>query len=188
MRLLLPFLLLLLCGQGAAAQQLLPPLPVNTATGLVTYTDVVPTPGVVQASLLARARVWANRVSVPNKPPLAVNELGTDVLIVAGTQAIEPVNGSSPQTLYYLAQVALREGRYQYKLEELTLETGSSSGASYQTAESYFAQNPLPKASGNSYATRFRKAFDEAVARAATTLHSALVTPLTTPNANGTEW
>jgi len=188
MRPLLLFLLLLLGGQRVAAQ-LLPPLPVSTATGLVTYTDVVPTPGVVQASLLARARVWANRVSVPNKPPLAVNELGTDILIVAGTQAIEPINGSSPQTLYYLAQVALREGRYQYKFEELTLETGNTAGlATYQTAESYFAQNPLPKASGNSYATRFRKAFDEAVARAATTLHSALVTPLTIPNANGTEW
>jgi len=133
--------------------------------------------------------VWANRVSVPNKPPLAVNELGTDVLIVAGTQSIAPVSGSSPQTLYYLAQVALREGRYQYKFEELTLETDTAPGmATYQTAESYFGQSPLPKASGNAYATRFRKAFDEAVAQAATTLHKALVTPLTTPNANGTEW
>lgn len=182
-------LLLILCWQAAAAQELLPALPVNTNTGLITYTEVVPTPGVIQASLLARAKVWANRVGVANKPVLTVNELGTDVLVVAGTQSITSVNSSSPQTLYFLAQVSLREGRYQYKLEELTLETGNTVGPpTYQTAESFFAASPPAKASGNSYATRFRKAFDEAVARAATTLHGALVTPLTTPNANGTEW
>lgn len=189
MKAVFSLLVALVCWRAAAAQELLPALPVNINTGLITYTEVVPTPGVIQASLLARAKVWANRVGVANKPVLVVNELGTDVLVVAGTQSINPVNSSSPQALYFLAQVSLREGRYQYKLEELTIETGTTIGPpSYQTAESFFATSPPPKASGNSYATRFRKAFDEAVARAATTLHSALVTPLTTPNVNGTEW
>ncbi|MDJ0364825.1 hypothetical protein QMK33_06645 [Hymenobacter sp. H14-R3] len=189
MKIVLSLLLVLIFWQGSAAQQLLAPLPVNTATGLITYAGVVPTPGVIQTSLLARAKVWANRVGVVNKPPLAVTELGTDILVVAGTQPMEQVNGSSPSALYFLVQVSLREGRYQYKFEELTLETYNTTGyPSYQTAESLFIQNPPPKATGNSYATRLRKAFDEAVAQAATKLHSALVTPLTIPNSNGTEW
>lgn len=182
-------LLLLLNWPACAQQQLLAPLPVNAATGLVTYTAVVPTPGIIQASLLARAKVWANRVGVPNKPPVVVNELGTDVLVVAGSQSVNSTYDITPRTLYYLAQVSVREGRYQYHFEELTLESGGvSTPPTYETAEALFLPNPPPRASGNSYATRLRKAFDEAIGQAAATLHTALTTPLAGPTAGGVDW
>lgn len=183
---LFTLLLLLAGGPNCWAQQLMAPLPVNPSTGLITYTAVVPTPGIVQANLLARAKVWANRVGVPAKPPLTVNEMGTDVLVVAGTQLLSPNFDVNPQRLYFLAQVSLREGRYQYRFEELTLETPSTN--SFDTAEALFLKDSPPRATGNSAATRLRKAFEEAVGQAAATLHAALTTPLAPPTAAGTDW
>lgn len=189
MKIAFSLLLAVLVSWQAHAQQLMAPLPVNTTTGLITYMAVVPTPGVIQASLLARAKVWANRISVPAKSPLVVSELGTDVLVVAGSQPISPSFDVAPQRLYFLAQVSMREGRYHYRIEELTLETGSSTGpTTYQTAEAAFLQQPPPKATGNSSATRLRRAFDDALAQAGATLQRALTTPLAPPNEGGLDW
>ncbi|NML66859.1 hypothetical protein HHL22_16765 [Hymenobacter sp. RP-2-7] len=186
MKAVFAFLLLLATGP-AGAQQLMAPVPVDATTRLVTYTAVVPAPGVAQASLLARARVWAARVGIPDKPPVMVSELGTDVLVVAGMQAINSAYDISPQSLYFLARVALREGRYQYRLEELTLVTTSSTEPPiYRPAEALFLSEAPPKATGSSYATRQRKAFEEAVGQAAATLQFSLTTPLTA--GTGADW
>lgn len=180
-------LVLLLASWPGWAQQLMAPLPLDATTQLVTYTAVVPTPGITQASLLARAQVWASRVGIPGRPPVIVSESGTDVLVVAGTQAINNTYDISPQSLYYLARVALREGRYQYRLEELTLVTTSSTDPPiYRTAEAAFLTDAPPKTTGSSYATRQRKAFEEAVGQAAATLQFTLTTPLTA--GTGADW
>ena len=186
MKVVLALLFLLISWPGYA-QQLLAPLPVDATTRLVTYTAVVPAPGVGQASLLARAKVWANRVGVPDRPPVVVSELGTDVLVVAGTQAISTTYNISPQSLYFLARIALREGRYQYRLEELTLVTTSPTDPPiYRSAEALFISEAPPRATGSSYATRQRKAFEEAVGQVAATLQVALTTPLTA--GTGADW
>lgn len=174
------FLLLLLVSWAGRAQQLMNPLPVDAATGLVTYMAVVPTPGVIQANLLARAKVWASRVEVGGKPTVIVSELGTDVLVVAGAQAINSKYDVQPQRLLFLVRIALREGRYQYHFDEYTFEVGSSTGPpGYEPVERTFLGNAPPKATGNSVNTRLRRAFDEATGQAAATLQAALTTPLT---------
>jgi hypothetical protein len=185
---LLSLFLLLVCAPSFAQQQpqLMPQLPINPATNLVTYSAVVPTPRVSQAMLLARAKVWASRVGIPAKSPVFVTELSTDVAVVAGTQSLNfnSSNLTDPATLYFVARISLREGRYQYYFDELTL--ASADGSSFRTAEITFQGYP-PKATGNAFPTRLRKAFDETIGQLATSLQTALMTPLTAGPA-GTEW
>ncbi|MDO7885710.1 hypothetical protein [Hymenobacter cheonanensis] len=83
----------------------------------------------------------------------------------------------------------MREGRYQYRFDELTLEMISPVGVPYyQSVEAAFLQQSPPKATGNSAATRLRKAFDEALAQAGARLHNTLTTPLAPPNEAGLDW
>ena len=172
-------LVLLLAGGASHAQELMGPLPVDATSRLITYTAVVPTPGVTQADLLARARVWANGVGVPAKPVLVVSEMGTDVLVVAGSQAISATYSVAAERLYFLARVARREGHYQYRFEEHTLESPTNSGGTtYDPAEKVLLQSVPPRASGNSAATRQRRAFEEAAGQVAAALQAALTTAL----------
>ena len=186
---LFSFLLLLLCVPSFAQQQpqLMAQLPINPVTNLVTYSAVVPTSGVSQAMLLARTKVWASRIGIQAKPPVFVTELSTDVVVVAGTQNLNFNSGNltDPATLYFVARICLREGRYQYYFDELTL--ASADGSSFRTAEITFQGYP-PKATGNAFPTRLRKAFDETIGQLATSLHTTLITPLTAGPATGTEW
>ncbi|RZL02430.1 MAG: hypothetical protein EOO62_22330 [Hymenobacter sp.] len=190
MKALLLLFLLLTSGfcRAQQQQQLMDPLPVDATTRLITYSAVVPTPGVLQATLLARGKAWANHVGLTTKPPVFVNELGTDVMIVAGSQNINPKYDASPQMLYFVARIALREGRYQYHFDEYTLVVPSTTGPSYVTAESVFIGQPIPKASGNSAMTRLRKAFDEATGQAAVLLQTMLTTSLTGGTGSLAEW
>ena len=182
------FFLLLTSGFCRAQQPLMDPLPIDATTHLITYAAVVPTPGILQATLLARGKVWANHVGLPTKPPVFVNELGTDVMIVAGSQSINPKYSVNPISLYYVARVALREGRYQYHFDEYTLVVPSSTGPDYVTAEATFMGEAPPRASGTSNATRLRKAFDEAAGQAAAMLQAALTTSLTGGTGSLAEW
>jgi hypothetical protein len=186
MKALFTLLLLVTAASGWAQEVPPPPLPVDARTKLITYSDVVPTPGVTQANLLVRARVWANRVSVPAKPPLVLNEMGTDVLIVAVSQSVVPEDILSITRLYLVAQVSLREGRYQYRFEDFTYEI---SGSSTLPVESYLlSTTPLVTKSEKRVAARARAQFDQAVGQAAATLREAMLTPLVTPLPNGTDW
>lgn len=181
-------LVLLLASSVCRAQQLMDPLPIDAMTKLVTYSAVVPTPGVLQSSLLARGKVWANHVGLPAKPPVVVTELGMDVLVVAGSQTINLKYDVNFQMLYYVARVALREGRYQYRFDEYTLVTTNTTGTIYDTAEAVFMREGPPRATGSSYATRQRKAFDEAAGQAAALLYTMLTTSLTAIPGATTDW
>ena len=156
------------------------PMLVDATSQLSTYTAVAPTPGVTQADLLARARVWANGVGVPAKLVLVVSEMGTDVLMVTDSQAISATYSVATERLYFLARVARREGHYQYRFEEYTLENPNNSGeTTYDPAEKLFLQGSLPRASSNSMATRQHKAFEEAAGQVVAALQAALTTSLT---------
>lgn len=179
-------LLLLVIAGRSWAQETLPPLPVDAHTGLITYTGVVPTPGVTQANLLTRAKVWANHVSVPTKPPLIVNEMGTDVLVVAFSQQLPADELLSTTRLYTLAQISLREGRYQYRFEEFTFET---SVPSLILAERLLlGDNSAANKSTKKILAHARTQFEQAVVQAAATLRESLLTPIVPPLANGTDW
>jgi hypothetical protein len=179
------FTLITNCCWAQKQEQVLPPPPVDARTGLITYSDVTPTPGVTQASLLARAKVWANRISVSTKLPLIVNEMGTDVLVVAVSQQLVPDVLLNTYRLYFLAQVSLREGRYQYRFEEFTFE---STGGSITPGEKYLLGDEPASKSERRLSVHVRAQFEQAAGQAAATLREALLTPLAPPLPNGTDW
>lgn len=187
-------LLLLLAGEQGFAQQLQAQVPVDATTHLVTYTAVVQTPHVSQADLLARTRAWANSAAIPGKPALVLSEQGTDVVIVIGTQALNTSYFNTtlaPRTLYYTATIALRNGRYQYRLTDFVLETADNTTRFQPTdepAEQVFLRSPPPKADGISYAAHVRKAFDEAIAQLTASLQGTLTTSLLANPATGKDW
>lgn len=186
MKLFFTLLLLALAASGWAQEVVLPPSPpVDARTGLITYSEVVPAPGVTQATLLARAKVWANRVSVPTKPPLAVNELGTDVLVVAVSQQLVPDEALSTARLYFLAKLSLREGRFQYRMEEFTYEFESGS---LHPAEVYLVPATATTRSEKRTLVLVRKQFEQAMSQAGATLRETMLTPLVPLDTNGTEW
>lgn len=185
MKLFFTLLLLATTVSGWAQEATLPPLPLDAHTGLITYSEVVPTPGVTQATLLARARVWANRVSVPAKPPLVVNELGTDVLVVAVLQQLPPSETLNTTRLYFLAQLSLREGRYQYRLEEFTFEL---SLGSLMPAEKLLIAAPTATKSEKRTVAQVRAQFEQAMGQAGATLRASMATPLVPLDVHGTDW
>lgn len=181
-------LLLLTSWQCWAQEVVLPPPPVDAHTGLITYSAVVPTPGVIQATLLARAKVWANRVSVPAKPPLVVNEMGTDVLVVAVSQQLTPDAALNTYRLYFLAKLCLREGRYQYHFDEFTFEgTGDTGPKIFPVEDIILDPSPTTKSTKRIIA-RARAQFEQAMGQAGATLRESLVTPLAPLTAAGTDW
>jgi hypothetical protein len=181
MKALLVFLLLLSCGQAFAQQ--LAQVPVDATTHLVTYTAVVQAPHITKVDLLTRTRVWANGAAIPGKPPLVLSEQGTDVVMVVGSQALNNYyfnTPNAPRTLYYTATIALRDGRYQYRITDFAIDG--------ETAESAFLRNNPPRADGISYGAHVRKAFDEAVALQIASIKSILATSLITNPTAGDSW
>jgi hypothetical protein len=176
-------ILVLACWRGFAQQ--MAQVPVDETTHFITYSAVVPTPKISQADLLARTRVWANSVAIPAKQPLVVNEQGTDVMVVTGTQVLNNAyfnTTAAPQTLYYTATVALRNGRYSYRLTNFVLESPTSTPPFQPldiAAETAFLHADPPKAKGGSYLTHLRQSFDEATGQIMDSLHRALTTSLT---------
>jgi hypothetical protein len=189
-----PFLALLLLTCGHSFAQQLAQVPVDATTHLVTYTAVVKATRADQAELLARTKVWANTAAIPGKSALVVREQGTDVVVVIGSQALNTsyFNTSAvPRTLYYTATIALRDGRYQYRLTDFVLETTDNTTRLQPTdeaVEAVFLQSAPPKADGNSYAAHTRKTFDEAIARITSSLYSTLTTSLTANATAGQDW
>jgi hypothetical protein len=185
-------LLVLTCWRGFAQQ--MAQVPVDETTPFITYSAVVPTPKTSQADLLTRTRVWANSVTISTKQPLVVNEQGTDVVIVTGTQVLNNSyfnTTAAPQTLYYTATVALRDGRYHYRVTDFVLETPGSTPPFQpfdMPAENAFLHTDPPKAKGSSYLTHLRQSFDEATGQIMDSLHRALNTSLTVSAKAEADW
>lgn len=192
MRAVLFLLLLLNCGQVLAQQ--LAQVPVDATTHLVTYSAVVLAPHITQADLLSRARVWANGIAIPGKPPLLLREQETDVVMVIGSQVLNTSyfnTSTAPRTLYYTASIALRNGRYQYRLTDFVLETADGTThlqPTIESAESAFLLKNPPRADGIFYGAHVRKTFDEAVTQLTASLQSTLATSLITNATAGDNW
>lgn len=187
MKLFVTLLLFLAMAAGGWAQEIvIPPAPpVDARTSLITYSEVVPAPGATQATLLARAKVWANRVSVPAKPPLVVNELGTDVLVVAVSQQLVPDEALSTARLFFLAKLSLREGRFQYRLEEFTFETDIGN---LVPAETFLITADTTTRSNKRTLASVRRQFEQAMGQAGVTLRETMLTPLVPLDTHGTDW
>jgi hypothetical protein len=192
MKAILVFLGLLICGRSFAQQ--LTQVPVDATTHLVTYVAVVQAPHITQADLLSRARVWANGVAIPGKPPLLLREQETDVVMVIGSQALNTSyfnTSNAPRTLYYTATIALRNGRYQYRLTDFVLETADGTTHLQPTiasAESTFLAKDPPRADGISYGAHVRKTFDEAIGQLTASIRSTLAASLITNPTAGDNW
>lgn len=187
------FFFLLLSGGPALAQQLAQ-VPVDATTHQVTYAAVVQAPAITQADLLSRARVWANGVALPGKAPLLLKEQETDVVLVMGSQVLNTAyfnTLTAPRTLYYTATIALRNGRYQYRLTDFVLETADGTThlqPTIESAESAFLLKNPPRADGISYGAHVRKTFDEAIAQLTASIQRTLATSLIPNAAAGDSW
>jgi hypothetical protein len=192
MNYLLSLLLVLSCWPSFAQQ--LAQVPVDENTHFITYAAVVPTLKTSQADLLARTRVWATNVAIGAKPPLVVTEQGTEIVVVTGTQALNTTYFNTtvaPQTLYYTATIALRNGRYRYRLTDFVLETPGTTPPFQPivlAAETAFLHTDPPKVNGVSYLAHLRKAFDEATSQIMDSLHHTLTTSLTAGPKAEVDW
>jgi hypothetical protein len=177
--------LLLVCGQSFAQEPT--SLPLDENTHRITYTGVVPVEGTTQAELLARAKVWANGVVVNTTAPVVTSDQGTEVVAVSGSH---PMSIKMPMALTrgtlllrFTATISVREGRYQYRLNDFILDVGQ---ALMQPAELPLIEAPAKGAGTKAYLKSVRTGFDESVAGALAKLQGTMSKPLA--QTNKTDW
>jgi hypothetical protein len=165
--------------QVADARNNAPTLDANTHR--ITYTGVVQVPGNTQAELLTRARVWATGITTEGKPPVFTTEQGTDIVVVSGREMLNYNYFSALNVIpvRYTATLSLREGRYQYRIDNFQLEYP---GQKLVAAES--PELPLLNGSGDGrgtvkYTAALRGGFDDAVRQVQAKLQAILAKPLT---------
>ena len=103
---------------------LLPSLPLDTATGRLVYTEVVPVPGASQTELYARAQLWFADTFGAVKDVVQVAD--KDAGVLQGT-AFYPLPLGEPGAqslvrLWYTVKVVVKEGRYKYEFTDLRLQ------------------------------------------------------------------
>ena len=178
-------LVLATCWQCLAQKQAPPPLsaapPLDETTQLVTFTAVVQVPGNTQAELLTRARVWANGVTTEGKPPIFTTEQGTDVVVVSGREMLNYDYFSALNVLpmRYTATLSIREGRYQYRIDNFQLEYPGQKLVVVESPELPFLKGPGDGRGTVKYTIALRSGFEEATTKLQAKLQAILAKPLT---------
>jgi hypothetical protein len=116
-------------------------LPIDPDTKRITYADVVQVPGVSQAELYTRAKLWFAEAFKSAKQVVQADE--KDAGIVQG-EAWSPMEAhfmgknmpASNTRLWYTVKLACRDGRYRYEISEFKYEA---------IATAQFPTVPAPK-------------------------------------------
>ena len=105
------------------AAQLLP-LPVDSATGRIQYTALVPVPGASQVELYARAQLWFADTFASAKQVVQVANQEAGVLQgTAFYPLVLEVGGTHyVQRLWYTVKLVLKDGRYTYEFTDFRLQ------------------------------------------------------------------
>ncbi|WP_051359804.1 DUF4468 domain-containing protein [Adhaeribacter aquaticus] len=114
---LLAFLILLPLGLKA---QTLPPMPIDSTTGLINFTEVVQVPDVTSKELYTRGREWFATAFRSADAVLEMEDKDSGKLIGKAYQDIVikvlmPVR----MKLWYTVKIQVKDGRYKYDITNL---------------------------------------------------------------------
>lgn len=111
-------------AQAAVAAAPLLSLPLDSATGRIQYTAVVPVPEASQVELYARAQLWFADTFGSTKQVVQVADQAAGVL--QGTayypQVLEVGGARYPELLWYTVKLVLKDGRYKYEFTDFRLQ------------------------------------------------------------------
>jgi hypothetical protein len=101
------------------------PLPIDPASQLITFQDVVQVPGISQADLYTRATAWAARTY--NLPGQITPHPETGEIVIKGQQIVtlrtiyaDVLRGSYAGVVRHTLTIYVKDGRYKYVLTNLT--------------------------------------------------------------------
>lgn len=110
--------------QVVASAVPLKPLPFAPTTGKLLYTEVVQVPGVSQAELYARAKLWFANTFKSAKDVVQAEDKDAGIIQGTGFQDITVVSMGLPvrEKLWYTIKIALKEGRYKYNITDFRVQ------------------------------------------------------------------
>jgi hypothetical protein len=114
-------LLLFLIAAFAAAT--MPPAntcPLDPETKLITYQGVVPAEGVSAIELYSRAKLWIANAYHSAKAVIDLDDKEGGRLVVKGTFTLSAGLMGSPQTYRHQLPIEVKDGRFRYRLTNLT--------------------------------------------------------------------
>jgi hypothetical protein len=101
-------------------------LPVDPTTNLITYSEVVETPGVSKADLYVRAGTWFSRTFKSSKSVLELQDKEAGKLIGKGVIPViikVPIMGATDAgTVSATITVLCKDGKYKYVIDNLNHE------------------------------------------------------------------
>jgi hypothetical protein len=198
MRSIFSFLLCLCTGLASAQTQPVTPadsvrFPLDTETKRITFTEVVAMPGVSQAELYTRAKVWFATTFKAPKLVVQADEKETGIIQGESWAPIQvhylgPKRPASELRLWCTIKFAFKDGRYRYEITDLATDTAPT--PAYPTsAPRTPVETTLAKLSTialkNPDAAR---EFKQETSRSASYIESLLKTGMTRPAAGKSDW
>jgi hypothetical protein len=128
------FLTLLLCLSAALAHAQVADtvkLPIDPTTRRITYTGVVQVPGVSQAELYTRAKLWFADTFKSAKEVVQADEKDAGIVQGRGWApiSIHFIGARRPTTdfkLWQTIKIMVKDGRYRYEISSFEAELGST--------------------------------------------------------------
>lgn len=120
------------------------PLPMDSATGKVSYKAVVQAPGVSQAELYARAKKWfADAPSATKLPLLTADAAGGKLVGKTSELVMQNVLGANVQVpMWRTITIQVKPGRFRYQITDFAFDSGVGQAA-VTPLENYIAPNVL---------------------------------------------
>lgn len=120
------------------------PLPMDSATGKVSYKAVVQAPGVSQAELYARAKKWfADAPSATKLPLLTADATGGKLVGKTSELMMQNVLGANVQVpMWRTITIQVKPGRFRYQITDFAFDSGVGQAA-VTPLENYIAPNVL---------------------------------------------
>lgn len=136
-------LLFLLCiipilsfAQKRGAEKII--LPIDSATNMITYQEVVKVEGATKDELYVRAREWFARSFKSSKSVIQMEDKEAGKIIGKGSSSglYTVLMSTVPYKLDFTVSITVKEGRYRYEISPFDTQNSSSEGLySIYTAE-----------------------------------------------------
>ena len=120
------------------------PLPMDSATGKVSFRAVVQVPGATQAQLYARAKEWFATAPGAVKPVLEQEDAAAGTLTGKTSELVmQNLLGANVQVpLWRTIIIQVKPGRFRYQVTDFSFDGGQGQGA-VTPLENYLAPNAL---------------------------------------------
>jgi len=120
------------------------PLPMDSATGKVSFKAVVQAPGVSQAELYARAKKWFADAPSASKQPLLTADAASGKLVGKTSELMmQNILGANVQVpMWRTITIQVKPGRFRYQITDFAFDSGVGSAA-VTPLENYIAPNAL---------------------------------------------